>query len=138
MDYNTLINHSSFERVKDVMDVIIGMNSDPCTANNRKDILQYMERKMPKYEFDWNKSCLSDVLWSDIGITVSTPYDRENVESLMPLTEYINCEFNEHINGQQIYSYAFPCDSSAMFMIIIVDNHEDIDEVWQNVIGDYE
>ena len=140
--YDQLINTDRFSNIKNVMDIIIDLQKSKgeCIAITRNEILKFLESKMKMFIYDWDLTCLCDVLWKDIGITVCTNYDRYDCALLYPLVDYLNDEFAKHIENitdLKILANVFGCDSSAFISIILINKSEDIEAVCEDVAGDY-
>lgn len=140
--YEQLLNTDRFSNIKNVMDIIIDIQNSKSkfSAITKNEILKFLESKMKMFKYDWDLTCLCDVLWKDIGITVCTNYDREYSALLYPLVNYLNDDFSKHIENisdLKISANAFSCDSSAFISIIIINKSEDIEAVWEDVAGDY-
>ena len=140
--YEQLLNTNRFSNIKNVMDIIIDLQKSKreCIDITRNEILKFLESKMKMFIYDWDLTCLCDVLWKDIGITVCTNYDREECALLYPLVDYLNNEFAKHIENitdLKILANVFGCDSSAFISIILINKSEDIQAVLEDVAGDY-
>ncbi len=139
--YEQLLNTDRFSNIKNVMDIIIDLqkSKDECIATTKNEILKFLESKMKMFTYDWDLTRLCDILWKDIGVTVSTNYDRSECALLYPLVDYLNDEFAKHIENitdLKILASAFRCDCSAFISIILTNKSEDIEAVWEDIWED--
>ena len=139
MSYESLIETSNFKCIKDILDIILSIQNDPCIETDHMNIFKYLDDKMDGYRFDWDGKILGTEI-GDVGIVTNSIHDRDDVAILRLLSGYLNTDFNEHIQkytNLQISVGAFTCDSHALLGIIITEKNIDIEALWEDKWGKY-